>query len=335
MRPVDPSLLHRPFHREAGLASGLTPRVLEGSRFVRVMPSVYRHRDHRMSDQDWVAAATLALPGDAHLTGLTRIQQLGLDFGPRLPVRFVVGRDLHLALPRVFLHRTKRLPPTDDVGVVPAAAYLAFCRRARVVDAITVGDWLLHHRHTTVREVRDLALGAPWRAGASEALWVLDHLDGAARSLPESETRAVLTFAGLPPPGVNRTLRLAEDLTLIGDLVYERWRLVVEYEGAHHQQERGQYVANLDRYAVMRRHHIGYVQVTHEKLKHSKTLVGEVYRELVDRGYDGPPPSFRGAWETLHVRIHDLVAAERVRLLPTAAVRQPRFGEMEPWATHR
>ena len=313
MRPIPPHLCHRPFSRSEAAAAGVSARMLTGQRFVRVMPTVYRHRDHRMTDADWVTAARLALPDRAHLTGITRIQELGLDHGPRLPVRMVVEGDLHLAVRHVSLHRTKRLPPTDDDGVVPAAAFIAYCRRAHVVDAIKVGDWLLHHGHMTRCELHELAVAQQWRAGAPEALWVLDHLDGEARSLPESETRAVLGFAGLPAPAVNRTLRLAEDRTLIGDLVYERWRVVVEYEGAHHQEERTQYVSDLGRYAVMRRHDIRYVQVTHEKLRHARTLVGEVYRELLDRGYDGPPPSFRGAWEQLHVRIHDILASERVR----------------------
>jgi hypothetical protein len=313
MASIHPSLLHQPFHRRDGLSHGLTARILEGRRFVRVMPAVYRHRDHRMTADDWVRAACLALPARACLTDITRIQQLGLDFGPRLPVRMVVEGDLHLAVRNVFLHRTRRLPPTDDDGVIPAAAFIAYCRRARVVDAIKVGDWLLRRRHMSTQELHDLAIGEQWRAGANEALWILDLLDGDARSLPESETRAVLTFAGLPEPAVNRAVRLDADVTLIGDLVYECWRLVVEYEGAHHQEEREQYVSDLDRYAVLRRHHVGYVQVTHEKLRRARTLVGEVYRELLDRGYDGPPPSFRGRWELLHARIHDILASERIR----------------------
>jgi very-short-patch-repair endonuclease len=313
VKPIPSELAHGPFSRDRARRLGVTDRMLNGRRFVRVLPRVFCHRDHVMTPQDWVAAAVLALPDRARLTGITRIQQLGLDFGPRMPVRFVVEGDLHLAFDGVFLHRTKRLPPTDDVGVTPAAAYVAFCRRARVVDAVKVGDWLLHQHHTTVSEVRDLALAEQWRDGASEALWVLDHLDGDARSLPESETRAVLSFSGLPVPRVNRQLTLDDDLVLIGDLVYEEWRTVVEYEGAQHQEERGQYVADLDRYAALRRHHIGYVQVTHEKLRHARTLVGEVYRELLGRGYDGPPPSFRGQWELLFARIHDILAFEQPR----------------------
>ena len=306
MRRVPESLLHRPFSRNEATAVGITGRMLRGHRFIRILPRVYRHRDHEMTGADWVDAARLALPPRARTTGITRIQQLGLDFGPRLPVRFVVEGELHLAFDEIFLHRTKRLPPTDDVGVTPAAAYIAHCRRARVIDAIKVGDWLLHEGHMTLDELRELALAEQWRDGADEALWILDHLDGDSRSLPESETRAVLEFAGLPVAKVNRQLPI-QGVIVIGDLVYEEWRTVVEYEGAHHQRHRGQYVSDIGRYAAMRRHHFGYVQVTKEKLVRPRTLVGEVHGELVRRGYDGPPPVFEHHWRSLFRRISSLV----------------------------
>lgn len=313
MRPIPAELLTGPFHRSRALACGVTARRLEGPGFVRLFPRVYRHREHRMSDRDWREAATLTLPGHAQLTGISRLQQLGLPFGARFPVRFVVEGDLHLDIPEIFLHRTKRMPPTDDVGVTPAAAFISYCRRARVLDAIKVGDWLLHEGHMTTAEVRDLALGERWRDGAEEALWVLPVLDADSRSLKESEVRALLEFAGLPRPSSNRRLPVAEDLVLIGDLVYRQWRTVVEYEGAQHQSDRGQYLSDLDRYAVMRRHALGYVQVTNEKLAFPRTMVGEVYRELLSRGYSGPPPTFEDRWATLFVRIHDLIPPRRDR----------------------
>ena len=64
---------------------------------------------------------------------------------------------------------------------------------------------------------------------------------------------------------------------------------------------------DVDRYALLRRHDIGYVQVTHEKLRHARTLVGEVFRELVSRGYDGPPPRFDHHWPLLFARITDIL----------------------------
>ncbi len=171
----------------------------------------------------------------------------------------------------------------------------------------------------TLDELHDLALAEQWRDGADEALWVLDHLDGNARSLPESETRVVLAFAGLPDAAVNCRLSLSEDLVLIGDLVYVEWRTVVEYEGAHHQRERGQYVADIDRYATMRRHHIGYVQVTAERLGKPRTLVGEVYRELVEHGYDGAPPVCGPEWAQLWQRVTDVLGPRSKRRRPSGA----------------
>lgn len=288
--------------------------MLQGARFVRIHDSVWRHRDHEMSEADWIAAARLALPADAHLTGISRIQQLGLDFGPRRPLHFVVDRDHHLVIDQVFLHRTAQLPPTDDVGVVSPAAFIAYCAHARVIDAIKVGDWLLHYGHMTCEEVRTMALAALWRDGAHESLWVLDHLDGRSRSVKESETRAVLAFAGLEGAEVNVAVDVHEEVEVIGDLVYRRQGLVVEYEGSHHQEDRSQYTADIDRYALFRRARVTYLQVTKEKLARPKRLCGEVYRELLALGYDGPPPSFGERWRQLFLPISLAVGSRRGRI---------------------
>lgn len=318
MKPVPESLLHRPFTRAEALATGVSKKMLEGTRFVAVYRGVWRHRDHAMTDDDWVAAARLALPPYAHLTGLSRIQLLGLAFGPRLPVRFVVEGDLHLAFENVFLHRTRRLAPTDDVGVTPAAAFIAYCARARVIDAIKVGDWLVHHDHTTIAEIRDLALSALWRDGADEAIWILEHLDPRSRSLKESEVRAVLAFAGLPTPACNVVIPVDDDVTIIGDLWYAEWRVLIEYEGGQHQEERAVYLSDLDRYEVLRAARIRYVQVTKERLARARTLVGIVYRELVAGGYDGPAPEVGPSWRLLFGRVSAAVGPRRDRERPRA-----------------
>lgn len=314
MQPLPDDLRGRPFSRAEARAVGLTSRQLDGRRFVRVFPRVYRPADHEMTDRDWVLAARLTLPPTAHLTGISRLQQLGLDFGPRRPIHFVVQTDLHLATNGIFLHRTKQLPPVDAGGVCIAAAFIAYCARARAIDAIKVGDWLVHHRHLSAEDVRTLALSALWRDGAHEAVWVLDHLDGRSRSLMESETRAVLRFSGLPTPEVNVPVDVGEDIEVIADLLYRIWRLVVEYEGVQHQEDRAQYNADLDRYALLRGAGIPYVQVTKEKLQHSRTLVGEIYRALLALGYDGPAPSFGEHWRQLFLPLSLAVGPRRARI---------------------
>lgn len=299
MNPLPDDLGPGPFTRARAIELGVARDMFKGRRLVRVFPRVWRLREHPMSHDDLVRAAQLALPPTAYVTGISRLQLLGLDHGPRKPLHFVCQGELHLAIDGIFLHRTKRLAPTDEVGVTPAAAFLFYCSHARVIDAIKVGDWLLTNGHMTKDGLRTLALSALWRDGADEALWILPELDDRSWSLKESETRAVLRFAGLPRAETNATVPLNGDAVALGDLVLRPWGVVVEYEGAHHQQDRAQYSADLDRYALFRAHGVPYVQVTNEKLKHSRTLVGEVFRLLVDKGYDGPAPSFDERWRSL------------------------------------
>lgn len=318
MHEIPSELTQGPFtvkrSRELGLPRGVLVR-----RFIRLHPRVWCHPAHPMSHDDRVLAATLALPDRAKLTGISRIQQLGLDFGQRTPIRFVIRGDHHLALDGIFLHRTKRLPPYEEHGVTPEAAFLAYCSLARVIDAIKIGDWLLRNGHVTAESVRGLALRELWRAGAQEAVWILEHMDGRSRSLPESETRAILEFSGLPRPELDVALDDGPEPQVIVDLRYERWGLVVEYEGAQHQEDRGQYVIDIGRYAWMRRHRVPYVQVTKEKLRHPRTLAGDVYAALVALGYDGPPPTFGDRWQLLFGPVSEALGPrERRPALPAS-----------------
>jgi hypothetical protein len=317
MKAIPPELMSEPFTRARARALGVSKSMLQGQRFVWIHPGVWRHVDHEMSAEDWVEAARLALPPGARTTGLTRLQQLGLDFGPRLPVRFVIEGDHHRAIDGIFLHRTNLMPPTDDVGVTPTAAFVACCVGLRVIDAIQVGDWLLNRGHMTLRSLTDLMDAQPWRRGAGETAWVIGHLDADARSLKESEARALIRFAGLPTPRCNVQIALTETLTILVDLWFEEWRCALEYEGSQHQTDRAQYVADIDRYALMRRTGIDYRQLTKESLATPRHLVRLVHRLLVDNGHDGPPPAFGTRWEELFTRLRSV--SERRR--PAGATR--------------
>ncbi|HEX4685292.1 MAG TPA: hypothetical protein VH228_00820 [Nocardioides sp.] len=263
-----------------------------------------------MTFDDAVLAARLALPPHAHPTGVTRLQLLGLDVGPPLPLRFVVQGELHLAVEGTFLHRTVLLPPTDDVGVTPAAAYLAFCHRSSTIEAIAVGDWLAHRGHIDGDELRALVRAQDWRDGASEVAWVMDHLVGDSRSMPESEVRAMVTFAGLPMPVSNAPIQLG-DVVVHGDLWFPTYRCVLEYEGRQHQLDRAQYFADIDRYSLYRHHDVHYVQLTQELLGQPRALVRRVHRALAARGYTGPGPDFGPTWDSLFARLARVVPRRR------------------------
>jgi hypothetical protein len=299
MRAIPDQLTKGPFSRAQALSLGVTPKMLRGQRFKRLHQAVYCVTDHELTRADLIEAARLALPKRVHLTGISRIQDLGLDFGPRIPVRFVIEGDHHLDLAGVFLHRTVKLPPVEGGEATGEAAYLAYCALARVLDAIKVGDWLLHNEHMSLQGLTDLATAEPWRDGAKEALWVLPYLDHRSASLPESEMRALIEFAGLPRPESNQELELRGDRTAIGDLLFRSPLLLIEYEGTHHQELRSQYTSDIERFEVVRRHGIPYLQVTKERIRRPKRLVTAVHTELLRLGYDGPAPEFGERWRSL------------------------------------
>lgn len=236
MYVVPLELRHGPFTRADALGAGITPRVLEGSQFVRLHHQVYRHRSHPQCFEDDLRAARLALPDGARTTGITRIQELGLDTGPRAPLHFVLEGDHHLTLSGVFLHRTVVMPPEDGVGVSAEAAFVAYCAEARTIDAIRVGGALLHRDLMDAAELATLVLDQPWRRGCAEADWVLPQLDGRCRSLPEAELLALVRFAGLPEPAVNAPILLEDGHEVTPDLWFEDRRCAVEYEGGQHQE---------------------------------------------------------------------------------------------------
>ena len=307
MFAIPSTFLRRPFHRREALGAGIPARVLEGARFRWVHKSVYVHRDHQMTWDDHVAAAQLALPGTARTTGATRLRQLGVAVGDQWPLHFVVEGDLHLELAGVFLHRTVKMPPCDDVGASVEAAFTAFCAETRLLDAVKVGCVLLSKGWLDGALLDQLLTEERWRRGVPETAYVLPFLHDRCRSMPEAALVAFVVFAGLPMPEVNVAIEVAPGVELTPDLRFADYEQVVEYEGTQHQDDRGQYVADIDRYALYRRHDVPYELVTKERMRSPKDTVRLVHQALVARGYDGPPPDFGEQWDSLFRRIADVV----------------------------
>lgn len=285
--------------------------VLEGVQFHRLHQGVYCHRDHQMTWADRVAAARLALPASARTTGATRLQELGLDVGPRAPLHFVVQGDLHLTLDGVFLHRTVKMPPGDEDGTSAEAAFIAFCAESRTIDAIKAGCMLLHLELLDPDLLERTLAEETWRRGVAETSYVLPFLDGRCRSLPEAELLTYVVAAGLPLPEINETIALSSGIEVTPDQWYVFYEVAIEYEGSQHQEDRGQYNADIDRYAAYRRHGVAYELITKERMRSPKATVRLVHAAIVARGYDGPAPDFEGLWPTLFAPLADVVRPSR------------------------
>ncbi len=84
-----------------------------------------------------------------------------------------------------------------------------------------------------------------------------------------------------------------------GDLVYRRWKLLIEYEGRQHAMDPVQFASDIDRYSRWRADGWDYLQVTQARLASPRALVRRVHGMLVERGYDGPVPEFGAGWDAL------------------------------------
>ncbi len=265
-----------------------------------------------MTDLDWITAAELALPERARASHLTRLRKLGLYYEPVKPVHLSIQGELHLDLKGIILHRTKVLPPTDDDGLTPAAAFIGYAATARLIDLIKVGDWLLHRDHMTIGRLLETADRDQWRPGSRQAMRVTRFLDERSRSLKESETRALLEFAGLPKAEVNVDIYDAFGLFVACvDLLYRQWNLAVEYEGRQHAEHPAQFNKDISRYAAMRSQRLEYVQVTQEMLRQPRATVLQIHTKLVERGYDGPAPDFSYRWRSLFAPVSSRSLPER------------------------
>ena len=178
---------------------------------------------------------------------------------------------------------------------------------------------LLHLGRLDLESLQTLMVEQQWRRGVPEARWVLEHLNGRCRSLPEAELLVLVRFSGLPEPEVNPELRDDEGTKVIPDLWFVPWRQAVEYEGGHHQEDRAQYVADIDRFLIFRRMKAPYLQVTKERLRKPRQAIRQIYQALVEAGYEGPEPEFGELWATLFRALRDVVR----RSAPNSAVSQP------------
>jgi hypothetical protein len=296
-----------PSARAEALCGGISRGVLQGPQFRRLYESVYCHVDHVPTFADRLMAARLALPDGACSTGITRLQELGIDHGPRHPLHFVVEGDLHLVIDGIYLHRTVKLPPHGELGVTAAAAYVAYCAEARVLDAIKVGCELLRLGLMDRHDLDQLLSEERWRRGVSEVTYVLRYLTDRCRSMPEAELLAYVVAARLAPPQVNEEVEIAHGVRVTPDLWFSAQRAAAEYEGSHHQEDRAQYNADIDRYGAYRRHDVAYELITKERLRTPRTAVRALHAMLLSRGYQGPPPEFGPEWDALFMRLSEVV----------------------------
>ena len=117
-------------------------------------------------------------------------------------------------------------------------------------------------------------------------------------SPPETRLRLLMVFAGLPDPECNVDLGDERFFLARVDLYLRDWNVVVEYEGDQHRTDVKQFHRDLGRYEQLAAAGYLAVRVSKEAMLKPREVAARIYRALVSRGYDGPPPDFGSEWRT-------------------------------------
>jgi hypothetical protein len=246
-----------------------------------------------------VRAAALGLPAGVALSHVSALQWFGVEVGRRSPLHFSTTGTSQTRHDIVLHRRTGHTAPSHVRGVDVLGPDRSFVDSATILglrDLVRAGDWLVRAGHTNPDRLRTYAaarhLDGVVRARQAAGL-IRERVD----SPRETDVRLLLVLAGLPEPATNvPVLSPAGDWVARGDLVLERFRIVIEHDGWHHERDASQ--RQKDHLRRERIEAAGWtlIVITSEDFHHLTSIVSRVFRALLRRGYRGPPPELGRSW---------------------------------------
>ncbi len=298
-RAVPPQLCGRPVTREELLTAGLSWAYVR-AHFTALFRGVWWHGPPPESLVPWLHAALRILPPGSLVSHVSALQLRGIDLGGRFPVHFSTRSSHHTVRDGLVLHRRIGTIWLDEVrGLATTTPERAFVDSATLLglrDLVRAGDALVHAGLVTLDQLRDFC--------------VQSHLDGVVRarravalvregveSFLETDVRLILVFARLPVDGCNvDILDDAGRFVARGDILFSRFKVLVEYDGWHHERDARQ--RQKDHLRRERLEAAGWivVVVTIQDMKDPLGIVRRVAAALDRRGYRGPRPVMSVTW---------------------------------------
>ncbi len=295
--PLPPQLRGRVFTRADAQLHGISTGVLRGPRIATVFTGVYRYAATDLTPELAVTAALLVLPPDAVLCRTSALAWRGLTWRPLLPLHFasnLASRSRHTAI-RLHRHDGTLTPYKDREVLItgPDRTFVDCGTQLSLPELVATGDWLVANAFTDELTLRNYVLQSHLD-GVQRARVAAALVRPGAESPRESMARFHLIAWGLPEPEVNVDIR-DEDGRFLGrgDLVYEAWRVLVEYDGWYHERDAAQRRRDILRREAFERS--GWRVVVLTSADNARAAAWRVYGALRDSGFAGPPPRFQTA----------------------------------------
>ncbi|MBC7590325.1 MAG: hypothetical protein H7226_04680 [Salinibacterium sp.] len=240
-------------------------------------------------------AYALLMPGAHYFSHITAAQLWGLW----LPSRFD-GSELHVTAPMprraprmagVVGHKATTLLSEIvlDRGlplVSPVDAWRQLASMLTIEELTEAGDSLVRRKHPQATQAQlGMAVSRhTGQRGVRTLRVALGQVRAGCDSPRETRLRVVLVTGGLPEPRVNAVVSRPGDPVRFGDLVYEEWLVMVEYDGLHHFSAT-QRAADIDRLERLRAEGWLIVTVVAAHFKDPGLIVARVEAALRSRGW--------------------------------------------------
>lgn len=290
-----------PFTRTDAIAAGVTDAKLRGPRYRQLFRGVHILTSVELTLTIWVRAALLALPRDAVASHLTALRLYGLEIRSTMPLHISTRSSTHTRQKNVRVHQRRAPFSTTLVSGLPVTSpnrtLIDIATKVNLVELITAAEWMIHRRMTSSESLAEYAV-ARHLDGVQAMRRVLGLIRESVESPRETIVRLMIVFARLPEPMCNQNIRDASGRFLArGDLVYGQFKIVVEYDGWHHERDGRQRQRDIVRREALEAEGWRLIIVTAEDLKSPKEVVHRVHQALVERGYKGAAPTYSIMWD--------------------------------------
>lgn len=256
-----------------------------------VLPNIHAPRGHTLTLSDRAEAAWLWSRRRGVITGLAAAAAHGSQW-----IDAEAGVELVYNCPRPpagVIARNERL--ADDewqmlAGLpvaTPARTAFDLGRFQPTHDALARLDALMRARPYSTEDVLLLAKRYRGRHGVARLKEVLPFVDGRAESPRESWWRKLVIDCGFPAPATQIAVTDGSGAFVrILDFGWEAYRVAVEYDGEHHQADRGQYLKDRRVIALLQR--LDWNVVTVVKEDDPVAVLHQVSDAMWSRGWRGP-----------------------------------------------
>jgi hypothetical protein len=244
---VPAELRHSPFTTAQALAYGVTSSALRRSQWRNVFRDVWVHIDVPDNRETRLAAVRLVISDLAFVCGLTAAWVYGIDVRDRRGELVWVGhrtgnrlRNRAGCLTREITAATGDLTVVDGITITTELRTAFDCGRwLSLIEAVVVADALAHAGGFTVGDLTAYTKQHRALRGVRQVDRVLELMDPLSESPMETRVRLLTVLAGLPRPQSQLiVLDVRGRFVARADLGYEVQRLIVEYDGAFHWEQR-------------------------------------------------------------------------------------------------